>query len=137
MMTGWSSTNLFIFVWIGNPKWPSPGDLFYHWTLWKKVINKHIFQVFLFAVRSSMGQIKSTGLVLSEKKNLVQIPIGNCKQKDLKNMFVDNLLPELKLRQSNILTMGDFNFDLQNKNFRFSEFMEHTEQLSTNSHRVP
>jgi hypothetical protein len=22
--------------------------------------------------------------------------------------------------------MGDFNFDLQNKNFRFSEFMEHT-----------
>jgi hypothetical protein len=23
-------------------------------------------------------------------------------------------------------TMGDFNFDLQNKNFRFSEFMEHT-----------
>jgi hypothetical protein len=38
-------------------------------------INKHIFQVFLFAVRSSMEQIKSTGLVLSEKKNLVQIPI--------------------------------------------------------------
>jgi ABC-type phosphate transport system substrate-binding protein len=35
MMTGWSSTNLFIFVWIGNPKWPSPGDLFYHWTLWE------------------------------------------------------------------------------------------------------
>ena len=33
MMTGWSSTNLFIFVWIGNPKWPSPGNLFYHWTL--------------------------------------------------------------------------------------------------------
>ena len=22
--------------------------------------------------------------------------------------------------------MGDFNFDLQNKNFRFSDFMEHT-----------
>jgi hypothetical protein len=44
----------------------------------------------------------------------------------LKNMLVDNLLPELKLKQSNILTMGDFNFDLQNKNFRFSEFMEHT-----------
>jgi hypothetical protein len=44
----------------------------------------------------------------------------NCKQKDLKNMLVDNLLPD------NILTMGDFNFDLQNKNFRFSEFMEHT-----------
>jgi hypothetical protein len=42
-----------------------------------EVINKHIFQVFLFAVRSSMGQIKSTGLVLSEKKNLVQIPIGS------------------------------------------------------------
>jgi hypothetical protein len=41
-------------------------------------------------------------------------------------MLVDNLLPELKLKQSNILTMGDFNFDLQNKNFRFSEFMEHT-----------
>jgi len=41
--------------------------------------------------------------------------------KDLKNMLVDNLLPELKLKQSNILTMGDFNFD-----FRFSEFMEHT-----------
>jgi hypothetical protein len=38
-------------------------------------------------------------------------------------MLVDNLLPELKLKQSNILTMGDFNFD---KNFRFSEFMEHT-----------
>ena len=36
-------------------------------------------------------------------------------------MLVDNLLPELKLKQSNILTMGDFNFD-----FRFSEFMEHT-----------
>jgi hypothetical protein len=35
MMTGWSSTNLFIFVWIGNPKWPLPGDLFYHWTLWE------------------------------------------------------------------------------------------------------
>jgi hypothetical protein len=35
MMTGWSSTNLFIFVWIGNPKWPSPGDLFYHWPLWE------------------------------------------------------------------------------------------------------
>jgi hypothetical protein len=50
----------------------------------------------------------------------------NCKQKDLKNMLVDNLLPELKLKQSNILTMGDFNFDLQNKNFRFSKFMEHT-----------
>ena len=52
----------------------------------------------------------------------------NCKQKDLKNMLVDNLLPELKLKQSNILTMamGDFNFDLQNKNFRFSECMEHT-----------
>jgi hypothetical protein len=50
----------------------------------------------------------------------------NCKQKDLKNMLVDNLLPELKLKQSNILTMGDFNFDLRNKNFRFSEFMEHT-----------
>jgi hypothetical protein len=50
----------------------------------------------------------------------------NCKQKNLKNMLVDNLLPELKLKQSNILTMGDFNFDLQNKNFRFSEFMEHT-----------
>jgi exonuclease III len=50
----------------------------------------------------------------------------NCKQKDLKNMLVDNLLPELKLKQSNILTMGDFNFYLQNKNFRFSEFMEHT-----------
>jgi hypothetical protein len=47
-------------------------------------------------------------------------------QKDLKNMLVDNLLPELKLKQSNIPTMGDFNFDLQNKNFRFSEFMEHT-----------
>jgi hypothetical protein len=29
-----------------------------------------------FAVRSSMEQIKSTGLVLSEKNNLVQIPIG-------------------------------------------------------------
>ena len=41
-------------------------------------------------------------------------------------MLVDNLLPELKLKQSNILTMGDFNFDLRNKNFRFSEFMEHT-----------
>jgi hypothetical protein len=41
-------------------------------------------------------------------------------------MLVDNLLPELKLKQSNILTMGDFNFYLQNKNFRFSEFMEHT-----------
>ena len=41
-------------------------------------------------------------------------------------MLVDNLLPELKLKQSNILTMGDFNFDLQNKNFRISEFMEHT-----------
>ena len=41
-------------------------------------------------------------------------------------MPVDNILPELKLKQSNILTMGDFNFDLQNKNFRFSEFMEHT-----------
>jgi hypothetical protein len=30
-------------------------------------------------------------------------------------MLVDNLLPELKLKQSNIqnvLTMGDFNFDL-------------------------
>jgi hypothetical protein len=26
-------------------------------------------------------------------------------------MLVDNLLPELKLKQSNILTMGDFNFD--------------------------
>jgi hypothetical protein len=26
-------------------------------------------------------------------------------------MFVDNLLPELKLKQFNILTMGDFNFD--------------------------
>ena len=52
--------------------------------------------------------------------------VPNCKQKDLKNMLVDNLLPELKLKQSNILTMGDFNFDLQNKNFRFSEFMEHT-----------
>ena len=25
----------FIFVWIENPKWPSPGDLFYHWTLWE------------------------------------------------------------------------------------------------------
>jgi hypothetical protein len=50
----------------------------------------------------------------------------NCKQKDLKNMLIDNLLPELKLKQSNILTMGDFNFDLQNKNFRFTEFMEHT-----------
>jgi endonuclease/exonuclease/phosphatase family metal-dependent hydrolase len=24
-------------------------------------------------------------------------------------MLVDNLLPELKLKQSNILTMGDFN----------------------------
>jgi hypothetical protein len=89
-----------------------------------------------------MEQIKSTGLVLSEKKNLVQILIGshrllfsmkfpylfhaapNCKQKDLKNMLVDNLLPELKLKQSNILTMGDFNFDLQNKNFRFSEFKQ-------------
>jgi hypothetical protein len=47
---------------------------------------------------------------------------SNCKQKDLKNILVDNLLPELKLKQSNILTMGDFNFDLQNKNFRFSEF---------------
>jgi phage terminase Nu1 subunit (DNA packaging protein) len=33
-----------------------------------KVINKHIFQVFLFAVRS-MEQIKSNGLVLSEKNN--------------------------------------------------------------------
>jgi hypothetical protein len=41
-------------------------------------------------------------------------------------MLVDNLLPELKLKQSNILTMGDFNFDLQSKIFRFSEFMEHT-----------
>ena len=51
---------------------------------------------------------------------------SNCKQKDLKNMLVDNLLPELKLKQSNILTMGDFNFDLQYKNFGFSEFMEHT-----------
>jgi hypothetical protein len=50
----------------------------------------------------------------------------NCKQKDLKNMLVNSLLPELKLKQSNILTMGDFNFDLQNKNFWFSEFMEHT-----------
>jgi hypothetical protein len=50
----------------------------------------------------------------------------NCKQKDLKNMLVDNLLPELKLKQSNILTMGDFIFYLQNKSFRFSEFMEHT-----------
>jgi hypothetical protein len=30
----------------------------------------------------------------------------------LKNMLVDNLLPELKLKQSNILAMGDFNFDL-------------------------
>jgi hypothetical protein len=40
--------------------------------------------------------------------------------------LLDNLLPELKLKQSNILTMGDFYFDLQNKNFRFSEFMEHT-----------
>jgi hypothetical protein len=35
----------------------------------------HIFQVFLFAVKSSMEQIKSTGLVLSEN-NLVKIPIG-------------------------------------------------------------
>ena len=35
MMTGWSSTYLFIFVGIGNPKWQSPGDLFYHWTLWE------------------------------------------------------------------------------------------------------
>jgi hypothetical protein len=34
-------------------------------------------------------------------------------------MLVNSLLPELKLKQSNILTMGDFNFD-------FSEFMEHT-----------
>jgi hypothetical protein len=58
-----------------------------------------------------MEQIKSTGLVLSEKNNLVQIPIGFYFQ---------------KLKQSNILAMGDFNFDLQNKNFRFSEFMEHT-----------
>ena len=41
-------------------------------------------------------------------------------------MLVDNILPELKLKQSSILTMGNFNFDLQNKNFRFSEFMEHT-----------
>jgi hypothetical protein len=39
-------------------------------------------------------------------------------------MLVDNLLPELKLKQSNILTMGDFIFYLQNKSFRFSEFME-------------
>jgi hypothetical protein len=66
-----------------------------------------------------MEQIKSTGLVLSEKSNLVQAA-PSCKQKlkDLKNMPVDNILPELKLKQSNILTMGDFNFDLQNKNFR-------------------
>jgi hypothetical protein len=28
-------SNLFIFVWIRNPKWPSPGDFFYHWTLWE------------------------------------------------------------------------------------------------------
>jgi hypothetical protein len=55
----------------------------------------------------------------------------NCKQKDLKNMLVNSLLPELKLKQSNILTMGDFNFDLQNKNFWFSEFMEQ-EQHGTN-----
>ena len=41
-------------------------------------------------------------------------------------MLVDNPIPEWKLKQSNILTMGDLNFDLQNKNFRFSEFMEHT-----------
>jgi hypothetical protein len=41
-------------------------------------------------------------------------------------MLVDNLHSELKLKQSNKLTMGDFNFDLQNKNFSFSEFMEHT-----------
>ena len=45
----------------------------------------------------------------------------NCKQKDLKNMLVNSFLPELKFKQSNILTMGDFNFDLW-----FSEFMEHT-----------
>jgi hypothetical protein len=41
-------------------------------------------------------------------------------------MLVNNLHSELKLKQSNKLTMGDFNFDLQNKNFSFSEFMEHT-----------
>jgi hypothetical protein len=49
----------------------------------------------------------------------------NCKQKDLKNMLVDNLLPELKLKQSNILTMamGDFNFDSQNQNGKINRLV--------------
>jgi len=50
----------------------------------------------------------------------------NCKLSELKTVLVDHLLPDLNLRQSNLLIMGDFNFDLHRKNRRFLEFMEHT-----------
>ena len=49
-----------------------------------------------------------------------------CKLEDLKSMLVDQLLPDLKIRQTNVLIMGDFNFDLKGKNNRFLEFMENT-----------
>jgi hypothetical protein len=40
-------------------------------------------------------------------------------QEDLKNMLVDNLLPELKLKQSNILNMGDLILTSKTKTLGF------------------
>ena len=37
MIIGRSSTNFLFFMPIGNPRWPPPQDIGWHWTLWENI----------------------------------------------------------------------------------------------------
>jgi hypothetical protein len=50
----------------------------------------------------------------------------NCKFIDFKEELLSNLVPVLNMQASNIMIMGDFNFDITGKQTKFLDFMEKT-----------
>lgn len=49
-----------------------------------------------------------------------------CTLQQFKDVCIKELLPFLNVKQSNLVIMGDFNFDLQKGNASFLQFMEET-----------
>ena len=50
----------------------------------------------------------------------------NCKFIDFKEELLSNLVPVLNMQASNIMIMGDFNFDITGEQTKFLDFMEKT-----------